>query len=164
MIIGRWLTPLNSSRTMRGVPRRDDNSRKKVQNVRGDSSAESHTCWETGELEAITRARGAVDAGGVAFLLIDADLIKDDDGETEEDMWWRSAPHEARQQIPGFGAWRHCMDDNFPPNHWAVYLGDLTFSSGNISMRLWSWGREYELKENADSFTENLYWVITGEP
>ena len=31
MIIGRWLRPLNSSRTMRGVRRRDDNSRKKVQ-------------------------------------------------------------------------------------------------------------------------------------
>jgi hypothetical protein len=38
MIIGRWLTSLNSSRTMRCFRRRDDNSRKKVQNVRGDSS------------------------------------------------------------------------------------------------------------------------------
>src|SRR3989442_15917346 len=38
MIIGGSLTPLNSSRTMRGVRRSDDNSRKKVQNVRGDSS------------------------------------------------------------------------------------------------------------------------------
>ena len=39
MIIGRSLTPLNSSRTMGSVRRRDDNSRGKVQNVRGDSSA-----------------------------------------------------------------------------------------------------------------------------
>ena len=45
MIIGRSLTPLNSSRTLRAVRRRetvrrgDDNSRRKVQNVRGDSSA-----------------------------------------------------------------------------------------------------------------------------
>src|SRR5712692_1303932 len=38
-IIGRFLTPLNSSRTMGSVRRRDDNSRGKVQNVRGDSSA-----------------------------------------------------------------------------------------------------------------------------
>jgi hypothetical protein len=37
MIIGRSLTPLNSSRTMGGVRRRDDHSRGKVQNVRGDS-------------------------------------------------------------------------------------------------------------------------------
>ena len=39
MIIGRSLTPFNSSRTKRGVRRRDDNSRGQVQNVRGDSSA-----------------------------------------------------------------------------------------------------------------------------
>jgi hypothetical protein len=38
MIIGRSLTPLNSSRTMGSVHRRDDNSRGKVQNVRADSS------------------------------------------------------------------------------------------------------------------------------
>jgi hypothetical protein len=40
MIIGRSPTPLNSTRTMRGVRRRDDNSRGNVQNVHGDSSAE----------------------------------------------------------------------------------------------------------------------------
>ena len=40
MIIGRSLAPLNSLRTMQGVRRRDDTSREKVQNVRGDSSAD----------------------------------------------------------------------------------------------------------------------------
>jgi transposase len=39
MIIDRSLASLNSPGTMRGVGRRDDNSRKKVRNVRGDSSA-----------------------------------------------------------------------------------------------------------------------------
>ena len=39
VIIGGFLTPLNSSRTMGSVRRRDDNSRRKVQNVYGDSSA-----------------------------------------------------------------------------------------------------------------------------
>jgi hypothetical protein len=49
MIIGRLLTPLNYSRTWRAgrrretVRRSDDNSRRKVQNVRGDSSAMSIT-------------------------------------------------------------------------------------------------------------------------
>jgi hypothetical protein len=44
LIISRSLTPLNSSRTSRAVrrtcagPRCNDNSRQKVQNVRGDSS------------------------------------------------------------------------------------------------------------------------------
>jgi hypothetical protein len=40
MIIGRSLTPLNFSRTMGSVRRLDDNSRGKVQDVRGDSSAD----------------------------------------------------------------------------------------------------------------------------
>lgn len=39
MMIGGLLTSLNSSGTMSGVAPRDDNSRKKVRNVRGDSSA-----------------------------------------------------------------------------------------------------------------------------
>ena len=41
MITGRSRAPLNSSRTIRSVRRRDDNSRGTVQNVRGDSSAVS---------------------------------------------------------------------------------------------------------------------------
>jgi hypothetical protein len=39
MIIGPFLTQLNSWKTMASVLRRDDNSRTKVQNVREDSSA-----------------------------------------------------------------------------------------------------------------------------
>jgi hypothetical protein len=48
MIIGRSLTPLNSSGTLRAVrrretvPRGDDNSHRKAQNVRGDSSDVRH--------------------------------------------------------------------------------------------------------------------------
>ena len=41
MIIGCPLTPLNSLKDDAGIRRRDDNSRKKVQDVRGDSS-ENH--------------------------------------------------------------------------------------------------------------------------
>ena len=50
MIIGRSHTPLNSSTTIGSVRRRDDNSRGKVQNVRGDSSAEG-TGHRSRELE-----------------------------------------------------------------------------------------------------------------
>jgi hypothetical protein len=38
LIIGRFLTPLNSSRTMGSVRWRDESSRGKVQNVSRDSS------------------------------------------------------------------------------------------------------------------------------
>ncbi len=52
-IIGRFLTPLNYSRTMGSVRRRDDNSRGKVQNVRGDSSAIYAVMEGVGTIEAI---------------------------------------------------------------------------------------------------------------
>jgi hypothetical protein len=42
MMIGGLLTSLNSSGTMSCVAPRDDNSRKKVRNVRGDSSGRPH--------------------------------------------------------------------------------------------------------------------------
>jgi hypothetical protein len=44
LIIGRFLPPLNSSKTVGRVRRRDDNSRGKVRKVRADSSAE-HRKW-----------------------------------------------------------------------------------------------------------------------
>ena len=53
MIIRRSLTPLNSSRTLRAVRQRetvrgsDDNSRRKVQNVRTHSWARPHEGAET---------------------------------------------------------------------------------------------------------------------
>jgi hypothetical protein len=40
LIIGRFLTPLNFSRTMGRFRRRDNSSRRKVQNGYGDSSAD----------------------------------------------------------------------------------------------------------------------------
>jgi len=41
LIIDCFLTPLNAQTSMRSVRLRDDNSRRKVQNVRADSSADS---------------------------------------------------------------------------------------------------------------------------
>src|ERR1700693_3420558 len=43
LIIGRFLPPLNSSKTVASVRRRDDNSRGKVRKVRADSSAVSRS-------------------------------------------------------------------------------------------------------------------------
>ena len=56
MIIGRSLMPLNSSRTMGSVRRRDDNSRGKVQNVLRDSLArrESATPFDATRLTEVT--------------------------------------------------------------------------------------------------------------
>jgi hypothetical protein len=45
LIIGRFLPPLNSSKTVGNVRRRDDNSRRKVRKVPADSSAKQQ--WPT---------------------------------------------------------------------------------------------------------------------
>jgi hypothetical protein len=52
LIIGRSLRPLDSSSRMRGVRQRDDSSRRKVQNVRGGSSAISRMVCMVLQLEA----------------------------------------------------------------------------------------------------------------
>jgi hypothetical protein len=58
-IIGRFLTPLNSLRTMRARPsRRDGNSRGKVQNVRGNSSAACHDGIRRDQSGAARQRRG----------------------------------------------------------------------------------------------------------
>jgi hypothetical protein len=126
------------------------------------------TCFNSGELDALLVAQDAIDAGGVAFLLIDANLIKDGKDDTEEDMHWRSAKHEARKPLGAPGNLVHSEDDAFPPDHWVVYLGGLKprhpGEDDQITLKLWSWGREFTITGNADSFGEYLYAVVTGRP
>ena len=135
------------------------------------------TCFVSGELDAIRRAQAAVNAGGVAFLLIDSDLIQLEDGnvgEDEEDMWWRRIPHGGRgpkvEDIfpPADRRPMHCRDDDdtSPPDHWVVLLGnlDLKDDDGPISMTIWSWAQHYLLSGTADSFSEYLFAIVTGEP
>ncbi|HXI22323.1 MAG TPA: hypothetical protein VNG71_00505, partial [Pyrinomonadaceae bacterium] len=124
------------------------------------------TCFVSGELNAIREAQKAVNDGGIAFLLVDSDLINDGsvDGEDEEEMWWSRRSHFATG-IGKFGKKIHCRDDNPPPDHWVLFLGGLQLpSDGTISMLVWSWGGEYQLTGTADSFTEYLYAVVTGRP
>lgn len=128
------------------------------------------SCFHGGELDAIRVAQKAVDAGGVAFLLIDSDLIQsykrgEAQDEEEEEMYWRRAFHNPGEPVGDFGTWTHSKDDNFPPDHWILLLGGLQLPrDGSIKLRVWSWSAEYELKGTADSFTEYLYAVVTGVP
>jgi hypothetical protein len=129
------------------------------------------TCFNEGELTAIKRAQQDVSAGGVAFLLIDADMIQnyapgEPQDEEEEEMYWRRRIHVAGQPLGDFpNTWTHSKDDNFPPDHWVIFLGPLVLGrDGSINLRVWSWGREYEIKGTASSFGEYLYAVVTGVP
>lgn len=126
------------------------------------------TCFSSGERDALLTAQSAVDAGGVAFLLIDANLIKDGKDDDEEDMWWRSATHKARTPLGSPGSTKHSEDDAFPPDHWVVYLGGLTppkpAEDDQITLKLWSWGREFTISGTCDAFGEYLYAIVTGKP
>ena len=87
------------------------------------------TCFHSGELDALLTAQSAINAGGVAFLLVDANLLHDGGDDDEEDMRWRSVTHKRREPLGAPGDLTHSEDDAFPPDHWVVYLGGLTPSA-----------------------------------
>ncbi len=131
--------------------------------------AEYFACMVTDELEAMMLARDVVDAGGVAFLLIDKFLIKDGGTDHEEGVFWRSRPHFARMPVGPFPATvTHSRDDRIPPDHWVVYLGGLgpgeIHPHTGVAITLWSWGQEFEVIGQAEAVGEYLYGVVVGRP
>lgn len=133
--------------------------------------AEYIPCWLGGELSAIRAGQRAVERGGVAFLLVDKNLVKsgEEEGEddSEEEMWWRRRRHKPGEGLQGYGGWVHSEDDAIPPDHYVVLLGELRGAAeggGAFGVLVWSFGYDYEIKGAADSFGEYLYAVITGVP
>ena len=126
------------------------------------------TCFVYGELNALLRAQKAIDAGGVAFLMIDKNLITDGADDDEEDMRFRRSRHSEGHPVEPPEDTTHSKDDDWPPDHWLVYLGGLSPKSpeddDDITLRLWSWGAEYQMSGTADSFGEYLYALVTGTP
>ncbi|HVF74036.1 MAG TPA: hypothetical protein VM938_03225 [Acidimicrobiales bacterium] len=127
------------------------------------------TCFVEGEVRCMRKAQDAVNAGGVAFFLIDANLIKNGGDDDEEPIHYRSSGHGARQAPSGFGGWVHSKDDDYPPDHWVIYLGGLNLGADPddddpVLFRVWSWGSEFELSGTVDAFSEYLYGVVTGTP
>lgn len=127
------------------------------------------TCFSFGEISCMRKAEAAVKSGGVAFFLVDANLIKDGGGDDEENMFWQRAQHTARSAPASLGPLVHSKDDDFPPDHWVAYLGGLNLrpdpdDDDPVSIRLWSWSREYVVQGSVDAFSEYLYGVVTGWP
>ena len=126
------------------------------------------TCFSWGEKDCMKKAEAAVEVGGVAHLLIDANLLKDGGSDNEEDMWFRSSAHSARSEPGRFPATStHSKDDDFPPDHWVAYLGGLNLAADPadgdpVDLMVWSWGRRYRVTGTVGSFTEYLYAVCTG--
>lgn len=132
--------------------------------------ADYFPCVLGGELGAIREGYQAVRDGGVAFLLIDKNLLHDgsEDGspDSEEEMWWRRRGDRGGVSS-GYGGFHHSKDDDYPPDHYVVLLGGLRGAEGggtDFRVRLWSFGYVYEVSGAADSFGEYLYGVITGRP
>lgn len=128
------------------------------------------TCFSWGETDCMKKAAAAVAAGGVAHLLVDANLLKDGGDDDEEDMRFRWSSHSARHVPSAFpGTWTHSQDDDVPPDHWVAYLGGTQLGADPadddvIDVTLWSWGCRYQVTGTVGSFGEYLYAVCTGYP
>jgi hypothetical protein len=138
-----------------------------VRDVLALPSSTWETCFSEGEVECMKQAEHAVKAGGVAFFLVDSNVIKDGGSDNEDDMHWRRSSHKARSAPTAPSEKVHSKDDDFPPDHWVAYLGGLDLGNAPaahdaVSIRLWSWGREYLVTGTVDAFTQYLYAVVTG--
>ena len=139
-----------------------------IQDVLDFSGGEWKTCFSGGEISCMKKAEQAVKSGGVAFFLVDANIIKDGGSDREEEMWFRFSSHFRRAAPTAFQTMaEHSKDDDFPPDHWVMYLGGLNLGSNPegkdpVNIALWSWGRTYKLTGTVDAFTEYLYAVCTG--
>lgn len=132
----------------------------------------------SGEYNMMYLAENTVKAGGVAFLMIDANMIKmidenkdgiDDGTEKEEEMYFQRFQHSSRSPHIEPSLKNHSKNDNWPPDHWVIYLSGLNFGkppepSDAVAVRLWSWGGEYVVTGTAESFGEYLYGVVAGNP
>jgi hypothetical protein len=133
--------------------------------------AEYLPCWFGGELAAIRAGQSAVERGGVAILLVDKNLLKDgaEDGEpdSEENVWFLRARHHPGGRVDPFSGLIHSKDDDIPPDHYVVLLGNLRGArEGATDFRadVWSFGCEYILTGEPEGLGEYLYAVITGVP
>ncbi len=138
-----------------------------------DILRQKHTGWETcftsGEVDVMRKLRASLDAGGVAFLLIEANLLQDGGDDEEEERWWRRAKHTVSGGQQPLEPTRHSEDDDLLPDHWVVLLdglhvGEDPSDSQPVSLRVWSWGNEYELSGTVEGLSEYLYAGAWGHP
>lgn len=97
-----------------------------------DNVANSTTfLW--GELDAIRYADQVWNAGGSAFVMVNALLY-----------------NAAGGFVPPW------------PDHWVVYAGGLNESGGNVSFNTYTWGNVYPVNVTADHFDNCMFGIVTG--
>jgi hypothetical protein len=135
-----------------------------------DLRSDYFPCVISGEMGALRAGYEAVEAGGVAFLLVDSCLVHQEPGDDEEDLWSVRSHFKVDGGQDGLGSSTgrvHCEDDaRVYPNHYIVLLGGLhnTDSETQFRVKCWSFGSKFAFDGSADGFGEYLYAVITGRP
>jgi hypothetical protein len=92
------------------------------------------TTFVWGEMDAIRYAERVFAAGGVAFVMIHADLLSTDDSSF----------------IPPW------------PTHWVVYNGGLAEWDGRIAFNVYTWGENKLVSKPADRFESCMFGIVTG--
>jgi hypothetical protein len=98
-----------------------------------DNTANS-TTFVWGERDAITYAEQVYAGGGVAFVMIDSDLITNPGGDSNP----------------------------LVPDHWVVYRGGLGFNNDRIQFRVWSWAQFYDVDVPLGRFEDCMFGTVTG--
>ena len=130
-----------------------------------DLKGDYYPCWAVGEMDALAQGHYAINAGGMAILLVDSNLIKHWVYDDEEKAWVRSRSY--GEGGPGeWTDWSHVKDDNaIFPDHYVVLLStNLDNAEPQLRVLLWSYGRQYQIKGTRDAFGEYLFTALTGRP
>ncbi|MBD2694585.1 hypothetical protein [Anabaena catenula] len=91
---------------------------------------ESTSSW--GEEDALKKGRDVVNKGGVAFLLVDASIIK------------------SQSSIINY------------PDHWVSLLGNVSIRSDNFKFNIYTWGEERTFDKNEEAFEDLMWGVVTA--
>ena len=125
------------------------------------------TCYSWGEIGVMAELRSALDQGGVAFMLIDANLLHQWTGDDDATIMVRKAEHTAAGALGDYHLWTQAKPPGFPPDHWVPVLDGLSVASSTegedqITVRVWSWAQEWELTGTADALAGYLYAGVWG--
>jgi hypothetical protein len=97
-------------------------------------NTEITTTFVWGERDAIGYADQVYNSGGVAFVMINSDLI--------------TRPNEDTNPLL--------------PDHWVVYRGGLGFADDRIQFNVWSWAQMYPVDVSIGRFEDCMYGIVTG--
>jgi hypothetical protein len=106
-----------------------------IKEILGYRKSEYYHAYLMNDVSALNRAMAAVQAGGVAFLLI-----------TAEGMLQNSPP-----PIPF-------------PSHWIALLGNVAITNQQVGFDVYTWSKKLHVDLDMSSFKKYLWAAVTGIP